>query len=211
MILTAMLIFAGCGPDISAPENSPSAESSQAAQTEQPAVSEPAATESANVTESEAATADESSQAPATEAEAGFDVGNALPDFSVPTVGGGTFTLSENLGKPVFINFFATWCPPCVGEMPEIDKLYGEYGDQVNFIVIDIGEDEATAKGFGDSNGYSLPFAYSIDGAPFGADYLIEFIPQSFMLNSDGTVSAFFPGAADYDGFKAAIDAALAH
>ena len=138
----------------------------------------------------------------------GYSVGNALPDFSVPLAGGGTFTLSDHLGQPVFVNLFATWCPPCVGEMPEIDQLYGEYGDQVAFIAIDIGEDEATAQDFADSTGYSLPFAYSLDGAPFSG-YTIQFIPQTFVVDANGVITAYFDGSRDYDTFQAAIEEAL--
>jgi thiol-disulfide isomerase/thioredoxin len=210
LALLAVLTLAGCGPDISAPENNP-VESPATAQTEQPAPTEPAATQPADTTQPETSPAGDASQEPATAAEAGFDAGNALPDFSVPLAGGGTFTLSEHLGKPVFINLFATWCPPCVGEMPEINQLHGELGDQVSFIVIDIGEDEATAQGFADNNGYSLPFAYSLDGMPFGGDYLINSIPRTFVLDSDGVISAYYEGSRDYDTFKAAIEAALAH
>lgn len=142
--------------------------------------------------------------------ETGYDVGDVLPDFSVPMAGGGTFTLSENLGRPVFINLFATWCPPCVAEMPEIDDLYAEFGSAAAFIVIDIGEDEATAQDFGDSNGYSLPFAYSLDGMPFGSDYYVEYIPQTFVLSANGTIVAFFDGSRDYDTFRSALEEAMA-
>jgi thiol-disulfide isomerase/thioredoxin len=120
------------------------------------------------------------------------------------------FTLSEELAKPVFINLYATWCPPCVAEMPEIEQLYNELGDEVSFIVIGIGEDEATGQAYAQRYGYSLPFAYSLDGAPFGEGYLIQFIPQTFVLKADGTISAFIGGASDYEGFKAAIEEAMA-
>jgi len=177
--LAAVLMLAGCGPDVSG-------------------VSEP------NAPSETAVTADVSPKP-------GFDVGNVMPDFSVPLAGGGTFTLSENLGKPVFINLYATWCGPCVAEMPEIDRLYNEFGDQVNFLVIDVGEDEQTALDFAEQNGYSLPFAYSLDGMPFGFAYRIDSIPRTFVLDADGVISAYYLGMRDYDTFKAAIKAALAH
>ncbi len=190
IILT--LALTGCGPDTSKPDTVVTPPAEQPDETE--AAAQPT----------------EQPEAPLSSAEPGFTVGKALPDFSVPMAGGGTFTLSENLGKPVLINLFATWCPPCVGEMPEIEQLYTEMGGEVNFVVIDIGEDEATAQGYADENGYTLPFAYSTDGAPFGDSYVIQFIPQSFLLKPDGTISAFFDGARDYETFKAAIEEALA-
>jgi len=180
--LAAVLMLAGCGPDVTPPKD---------------LLKVP---ETAEV-----------SLEPIASPEPGFEVGSAMPDFSVPLAGGGTFTLSENLGKPVFINLFATWCGPCVGEMPEIDRLYQELSDQVNFLVIDIGEDEQTALDFAEQNEYSLPFAYSLDGMPFGMGYLVYSIPRTFVLDADGVISAYYEGMRDYDTFKAAIQAALAH
>jgi cytochrome c-type biogenesis protein len=138
----------------------------------------------------------------------GYDTGEVMPDFTIPMIDGGTFLLSEHLGKPVFINIFATWCPPCVGEMPEIEELYGKYGNDVTFIIVDLGEDAATAKSFATDNGYTLPFGYSEDGS-FLQDYYVDFIPQSFVLAADGTIMKYFPGASDYDGFESAIIDAL--
>lgn len=179
--LAAALVLAGCGPDVSAPQ-SPSETADSAEVSPEPEAAKP-----------------------------GFKVGHVLPDFSVPLAGGGTFKLSENLGKPMFINLFATWCPPCVAEMPEIDQLYGEFGDQVSFLIIDIGEDEQTALDFAGDNGYTVPFAYSLDGMPFGSAYRIDSIPRTFVVDADGVISAYYEGKRDYDTFKAAIQAALAH
>jgi len=192
-VLAAALALTGCGPDVSAPQ-APSQTPSQIP----------------SQTPSRAPEAGEVSPEPA-EAETGYKAGNVLPDFSVPLAGGGTFILSENLGMPVFINLFATWCPPCIGEMPDINRLYGEMGDQVKFLIIDVGEDEQTALSFADQNGYTVPFAYSEDGMPFGSDYLITTIPRTFVLDADGVISAYFEGSRDYDTFRAAIQAALAH
>lgn len=203
--VTAMLLMAlaGCGPNVSGPESGGPSQDESALPTIAPtptvfvlATPEPGA---------------EATEAPAGPAsgESGYAVGQAMPDFSVPLVGGGTFTLSKNLGRPVFINLYATWCPPCVGEMPEIDQLCAELGSEVNFIAIDIGEDEATAQAFADSNGLAMPLAYSEDGVPLPG-YKIKFIPQTFVLKADGTIAAYFGGSSDYDGFKAAIEEAMA-
>jgi thiol-disulfide isomerase/thioredoxin len=206
-LTAAMLLLlglAGCGPDISAPSTpAPSPAVTPAASVAAPPDTLPPDTLPPDTLPA----IDEPT--PAAAAEAGYDVGNAMPDFSVPLAGDGTFTLSEHLGKPVFINIFATWCPPCVAEMPEIDRLYGELSDQVSFIVIDLGEDEATAQGFAADNGYSLPFAYSLDGAPFGAGHIINYIPETFVLGPDGVITAHYNEGKDYDAFKAALEAAL--
>jgi len=138
----------------------------------------------------------------------GYDVGDTMYDFSVPTLDGGTFTLSENLGKPVFINIFATWCPPCVGELPDIEALYKEYGDQVTFIIVDEGESMATAQTFASDNGYTMPFAYAESGN-FLANYNIDFIPQTFVLDASGKVVEYLIGGNSYETFENAITTAL--
>ncbi len=205
ILLAALLVFALAGCSNPGSSNAAVDESEETVS----ATESPEETESAVTERPEAPThtdrPEKSQNAPAS-GEAGYDVGDVLPDFSVPTVGGGTFTLSENLGKPVFINLFATWCGPCVGEMPEINELYLEYADSAVFIVIDIGESETTAQSFGETNGYSLPFAYSEDGLPFGEDYFVEYIPQTFVLGADGTIVQFFGGSSDYNTFKAALE-----
>lgn len=208
MAALMLLAFAGCSNI-----NNPDADDTEETESEQVETAEEAASATtarpSPPVETPRPDRTEKPQTSSATGEAGFEVGDVLPDFSVPLVGGGTFTLAENLGKPVFINIFATWCPPCVGEMPEINQLYTELGDQVTFIVIDLGEDEATAQNFADGNGYSVPFAYSLDGVPF-ADYYVEFIPQTFVLSADGTIVQYFGGSSDYEGFKAAIEAAMA-
>ena len=138
----------------------------------------------------------------------GYDVGNIMNDFSVPTIDDGTFTLSENLGKPVLINLFATWCPPCKAELPDIEELYGEYSEEVAFIIIDVGEDADTAADFAAENNYTMPFAYSLDGEPM-PDYYVMGIPQTFVVDADGTIVAYFYGMATFEEFKSAIDEAL--
>ena len=139
-------------------------------------------TQSNDTTEETASAVTEPPEVSTATDETGFDVGDVLPDFSVPTADGGMFMLSENLGKPVFINLFTTWCGPCVGEMPEIDELYKEMGKDVAFIVIDIGENLQTVKSFAADNGYSLPFAYTEDGAPFRLGLLRRIYPANFRL-----------------------------
>ena len=138
----------------------------------------------------------------------GYDVGDVMYDFSLPTIDGGTFTLSENLGKPIFINIFATWCGPCVSEMPHIEELYQEYGDYVTFIIIDAGEGLSEAQGFANDNGYTLPFAYS-EYDSFIGSYSVDFVPQTFVLDATGTIVAYIPGSASYEEFESAVTQAL--
>ena len=70
--------------------------------------------------------------------QSGVNVGNVAPDFTVPTLEGGTFVLSENRGKPTIILFMAYWCGNCIPEARALAQLKNEYGEQVNIIAIDV-------------------------------------------------------------------------
>jgi thiol-disulfide isomerase/thioredoxin/peroxiredoxin len=131
-----------------------------------------------------------------------------MPAFSLPMVGGGDFVFTGKPDKPVLINLFATWCGACWEEMPHIEKLYKEMGSEVDFLIIDIGEDEATARDYIKQVGNTMPFAYSIDGAPF-PDYPVQFLPQTFIVDIDGIITAYFPGPSDYKNFRAALEAVI--
>ena len=79
------------------------------------------------------------------------------PDFTVKTLEGTEVTLGEQVGTPVFINFFATWCQFCRIEMPHIQALYEEVGDQVSFMILDVGESLETVKSYFDAAGWTVP------------------------------------------------------
>ena len=68
------------------------------------------------------------------------DKKNAAPDFSVTDGDGNEVKLADCLGKPVIINFWATWCPPCRSELPAFETLYGKYGNDVVFMMIDLSD-----------------------------------------------------------------------
>lgn len=130
-----------------------------------------------------------------------------MPAFTLPLVGGGEFTLSEEPGKPVFVHLFATWCGSCWLEMPHIEKLYRQMSNEADFVIIAVGEDEAIVKDFADSQGFTLPFAYSEEGSPFSG-YSVQFVPQTFIVNAQGVITAFFPGPSSYENFYDALEAA---
>ena len=132
---------------------------------------------------------------------------NAMPDFSVPLAGGGTFTLYENLGKPLFISTIATSNAAGIKGIVEIERLYQDMGGQATFLVINIGGDEAATKALVDKNGYTVPFAYSLDAnGPFGEENAP--IPQTLVLNAGGALTGTIPGASDYENYRAALEKA---
>ena len=116
----------------------------------------------------------------------------AAPDFTVYNADGSTATLAEKAGKPVFINFWATWCPPCRSELADINKAYETYGDKIEFMMIDLtdgynGEDQPAVEAFVAENGYSFPVYFDLDAGAAVA-YGVRSIPTTVLVGSDGTL-----------------------
>lgn len=139
-------------------------------------------------------------------------VGEIAPDFTAETVSGNSFTLSEQNGKVVLLNFWATWCGPCVGEMPAFEKLYGEYGEEVAILAVNSMEDKLSVAQFIADKGYTFPIAYDPEGA-VSIKYPTDGIPYTLVIGKDGTVKNVYLGARDaetqYKEYKSAIDKAL--
>ena len=145
--------------------------------------------------------------------ETAEDDKDLAPDFTAELVGGGSFSLSENRGKVVLINIWATWCGPCVEEMPAFEKLNGEYGDDVKIICVNYKKKKKSVDRFVSENGYTFPVAYDEDGAINGL-YPTDGIPYTLVIGKDGKVKNSYVGSSgmeeQYRTYKAAIDAALA-
>ncbi len=82
---------------------------------------------------------------------------NAAPPFTVTDMNGQTVSLASLKGKPVFLNFWATWCPPCVGEMPDIQRMYAKYGDKVHFVIVNIDGTKPDVTAFMENHAFSSP------------------------------------------------------
>lgn len=138
--------------------------------------------------------------------------GDTAPDFTAELVGGETFTLSENKGKVVLINIWATWCGPCVGEMPAFEKLNKEYGDDLKIVAVNCVEDKGTVDAFVKDNGYTFPIAYDENGE-INNRYPTDGIPYTLVVGKDGEIKNIYLGAesedVQYQLYKEAIDAAL--
>lgn len=136
--------------------------------------------------------------------------GDSAWDFTAELADGTNFTLSDQAGKIVLVNFWATWCGPCVRELPDIVELYDEYanGDDVEIVLVNCGESAETVQAFLGQSGYVLPVAYDAEGTIAGA-YGVVAIPRTVVFGRDGTVAADYTGMQDYDTFKSAINDAL--
>lgn len=124
------------------------------------------------------------------------------PDFTLPDQLGIDHTLSEYRGKVIFLNFWATWCPPCCGEMPDIQALYEEHGKNEGEVVVlgvagpGIGQEGSAEQiaEFMQKGGYTYPTVMDEDGSLFG-QYGISAFPTTFMITPDGEVFGYVPGA----------------
>lgn len=140
------------------------------------------------------------------------ETGEQYRDFTAALVDGSSFTLSEQKGKVVLLNFWATWCGPCVGELPAFPRLIEDYGDQLSLIAVNCREDADTVRAFLDKNGYTFPVALDEDGT-VSALYPTDGIPYTVVIGPDGTIAAIQLGAdsADkmYEHYRALIDSLL--
>lgn len=159
----------------------------------------------------ESSPAESSSQA-ASEAEADPEAVPA-PDFTLKDQLGNSHTLSDYQGKVVFLNFWGTWCPPCRAEMPDIQALYEEYGENQGDVVFlgvahpNLGQ-EGTAEdvaAFMEENGYTYPTLMDEGGAVSTYSYYISGFPTTFMIDTDGNVYGYVTGQLTLDMMRSII------
>ncbi len=114
--------------------------------------------------------------------------GFRAPDFTLKGLDGQTYTLSK-VNKPVVVNFWASWCPPCKAEAPELVKLYDKYGDHVEIYAVNMmtQDNVKDAQGFVNEYGFQFPVPVDEEGVVAGA-YRIQAIPTSFFIDSDGII-----------------------
>ena len=116
---------------------------------------------------------------------------NLAPDFTVLDSEGESRKLSEFFGRPIVLNFWATWCPPCRSELPGFDAAFAEYGDRVAFLMVDLTDGSRdtveVVKAFLEENGYAFPVYY--DTALDAADtYGVYSIPMTCLIDSGGSI-----------------------
>ena len=110
--------------------------------------------------------------------------------------------------KPLYLNFWATWCPPCVGEMPAIEAMYRKYGDRLNFAAVSVDDVAADAQKMIAERGMNGP-VYTGDVNKIGMDYSIDAIPKSILIGTDGTIIAKHLGGMSEAELEAFLSKAL--
>ncbi|WP_456275370.1 TlpA family protein disulfide reductase [Bacillus sp. AK128] len=127
--------------------------------------------------------------------EKGDLINKVAPDFTLETLSGEQVTLSELKGKKVFINFWASWCPPCRDEMPEIQEFFESHPDIV-VLAVDLRNTEKSDEAVEEyivENGYTFPVLLDRKGQ-VGETYKVLTLPTSFFINSKGEVQFKFIG-----------------
>ncbi|MBQ7915868.1 MAG: TlpA family protein disulfide reductase [Firmicutes bacterium] len=131
------------------------------------------------------------------------------PDFFVYDYDGNMVKLSDMIGKPVVLNFWASWCPPCKNEMPDFEEAYKEYGDDIHFMIVNNtdGSQETveTAKSYIDSQGYTFPVYYDTSYSA-AITYGISSLPMTFFIDADGNLIAYGMGMLDASTLQRGID-----
>jgi thiol-disulfide isomerase/thioredoxin len=132
-------------------------------------------------------------------------VGFLAPDFTATTLAGQSVTLRQWQGRPVVLNFWATWCPPCRAELPHFQAAHEAYGDEVVILAIDEREDPRHVAGFARQFGLTFPIPLDTDGR-MGVEYRVRSLPTTYFIDADGVIRRVIRGTTT----RAVLDSTLA-
>ena len=131
------------------------------------------------------------------------------PDFTVYDLEGNEIHLSDFFGKPIIVNFWASWCGPCKMEMPDFDDAYQTYKDDITFLMVNMtdGSRETVdvASEFIVNSGYTFPVYYDTQYNA-AITYSVASLPTSYFINAQGEPVAHAKGAIDADTLQRGID-----
>ena len=129
-------------------------------------------------------------------------------NFTVEDANGRSVSLASKRGKPVVLNLWASWCPPCVGEMPEFEALYRELGDEIEFMMVNaVGgrETKTSAMAFIANGGYTLPVYFDTKSEVSRAN-ISGYIPATWFINAAGETVHRVTGALTEQALRAGIE-----
>lgn len=131
--------------------------------------------------------------------EVGLEIGNLAPDFELNTFEGGPTRLSDYRGEQVMLNFWATWCPPCRAEMPDMQKFYED--EEVVILAVNLTQTKnemANIPGFIEEFGLTFPVLLD-EELDVSMAYKIQPIPTTYMIDSTGRISDKSFGPMNYE------------
>ena len=134
-----------------------------------------------------------------------------MPDFTVVDGDGNPVSLSDFFGKPIILNFWASWCGPCKMEMPDFEEAYAELGKDIHFLMVNMTSGRETlesAAAFIEEQGYSFPVYYDTD-ADAAMSYGVYSLPTTLFIDADGYGIAQATGAINAETLRRGIDMIL--
>lgn len=147
-------------------------------------------------------------EAPTEAIQTGDTGAKAAPDFTVVDADGSEHSLSDYLGTPVVVNFWATWCGPCQMEMPEFEAAYQEYGDRIRFMMVNLtdgySDTQESAAGFIEDKGYTFPVFFDTS-AQAARTYGVSSIPVTCFIDARGNLVSQRIGMINADTLAQAI------
>lgn len=136
-------------------------------------------------------------------------VGLPAPELRATLLDGSPVSLKGLRGKPVLVNFFATWCTPCLAELPHFDRLHQAYADRLQVLMVNVGEAPQGVRAFVEANGFRFPVVLDSEGQLAGA-FGVYGIPWTVVIDARGTVRAIRPGPVrDWDDLMGLVRGVL--
>jgi peroxiredoxin len=138
----------------------------------------------------------------------GIEEGNLAPDFELTTLDGKQVRLSDYRGKKVILNFWATWCPPCKAEVPDLEKFYSTYKDK-GIVILGVNltqaeKNQSAIKAFVKSYGITYTIPLDVKSLISGI-YQVSAIPTSYIIDSRGIISKKVVGPMDFKTMKSIL------
>ena len=130
----------------------------------------------------------------------------SAPDFTVVDGDGNEVTLSQYIGKPIVLNFWASWCPPCKSEMPHFEEAYKANPD-VQFLMVNVtaSDDMASAKAFIEDEGYTFPVLYDTKGMA-AYTYGASSLPMTIFIDRNGDLMTYAVGSLSAESLDKGIE-----
>jgi thiol-disulfide isomerase/thioredoxin len=120
-------------------------------------------------------------------------------NWELESLEGRKVNFKQSIGKVVVVNFWATWCPPCLAEMPSLQNLYDQFGDQIDFYFV-TNEPLDQVNSFLKQKGYSIPIYQSSSNLP--KELFSQSLPTTYMISKEGEIIMDETGAAQWDSKK---------